>query len=178
MAQSGAVTRSGGDFAARGGAGEGAAGEGAAGEGGALIGRLAGAILVETRGEFYLVGNPKVPCDLPRAGFEPPPAPIDALKRPWIRLSRAAGAAPDAVDLGALVLALEVEGEAAAALAARRFVIERTGSVSERLWRLVTDPEDEEPARPVERRTLAVRWLGEVPDAVWQAVRDTVLRCS
>lgn len=38
----------------------------------ALVGRLAGAILAETEGQFFLVGNPKVPCDFTAVGFDPP----------------------------------------------------------------------------------------------------------
>ena len=136
----------------------------------ARVSRLAGAILVETNGEFFLVGNTKMPCDWAAAGFEPPPA-IDALARPWIRLQPTA-----AVALAAPRLEVEVEGEALARLLADVFVIARTGSVSERLWRLVTGQRDEDDA-PVPELVPA-RWLGEVPSPVWQIVRDTVLRCS
>ena len=48
---------------------------------------------------------------------------------------------------------------------------ERTGLVSERLWRLVTDGNDGVAPVPA-------RWLGEAPDAVWDIVRDALLRCS
>jgi hypothetical protein len=59
------------------------------------------------------------------------------------------------------------------------FVIARTGSVSERLWRLVIGERDEldgPPAAPPE--VVPARWLGELPPAIWQIVRDTVLRCT
>jgi hypothetical protein len=49
-------------------------------------------------------------------------------------------------------------------------VIERNGSVSERLWRLVLG---DAPAEVVD-----LRWLGQMPLQVWQVVRDTVLKCS
>jgi hypothetical protein len=134
----------------------------------ARVGRLAGAILAETRGIYYLVGNPKRPCDWRASGFEPP---IELDERPVVRLARCG-----APVLAAPVLEIGVEGESLAHLLAERFVIARTGSVSERLWRLAIglsdDTDDEPPA------VIAARWLGEVPPAIWQIVRDAVLRCT
>ncbi|AUX19822.1 hypothetical protein SOCEGT47_002750 [Sorangium cellulosum] len=135
----------------------------------ARVGRLAGALIAETEGAYYLIGNTKVPCDFRAAGFEPP-GEIDALKTPYVRLTplREVTVAPP-------VLLLGVEGEELARRLARRFLIERNGSVSDRLFRLVWSPDDplEEPG-PEERDA---RWLGEIPDPIWQIVRDTVLRC-
>jgi hypothetical protein len=135
----------------------------------ARVGRLGGALLAETRGEFFLVGNTKAPCDWHAAGFEPP-GEIDALKVPYLRLRplRAVTTAPP-------VLLLDVEGEDLARVLVQRFVIERNGSVSDRLWRLawnLDDPLDD--PEPVERDA---RWLGDIPAPIWQIVRDTVLRC-
>ena len=48
----------------------------------ARVGRLAGALLAETEGRYFLVGNTKEPCDFRALGVEPPPE-IDALKRPF-----------------------------------------------------------------------------------------------
>ncbi len=131
----------------------------------ARVSRLAGAILVESAGAYYLVGNTKEPCDFAAAGLEPPAQPIDALARPYVRLAQAAP-----VTLRAPVLELDLAGDAAAARLAAAFVIERNGSVSERLWRLVLgdDPAD----------LVDLRWLGQMPLHVWQVVRDTVLKCS
>jgi hypothetical protein len=148
----------------------------------ARVGRLAGAILAETAGDYYLVGNPKQPCDWRAAGFEPP-VEIDARARPAVQLARCGAPA-----LAAPVLVLELEGEARPRLLADAFVIPRTGSVSERLWRLVigqtdetdqTDQTDEaggDPAPPP--ATIAARWLGELPPTIWRIVRDSVLRCT
>ena len=63
-----------------------------AADGGAVsrVGRLAGALLAETGGAYFLVGNLKRPCDFAAAGFEPPAAPIDALARPFVPLRRVA----------------------------------------------------------------------------------------
>jgi hypothetical protein len=119
----------------------------------ARVGRLAGAILAETRGEYFLVGHTKVPCDWTAAGFERPAQ----TEERWIRLAGRGELSPP-------ILEIDIEGEPLAELLVRLFVIERTGSVSERLWRLV----ESSPAR----------WLGEIPPHVWQVVRDAVLRCS
>jgi hypothetical protein len=140
----------------------------------ARVGRLAGAILAESRGDYYLVGQTKVPCDWAKAGFQPP-GEIEAPRRPFVRLVRLASAGE--VQLGSPYLTLSLEGNDLAAVLAARLIVERNGSVSERLWRLVVYGEvdgDGEPPAPV----IDARWLGEIPQAVWQIVRDTVLRCS
>lgn len=134
----------------------------------AVVGRLAGALLAETGGDYFLVGNTKEPCDWQAAGFAAP-AEVNAAVRPYVAL----------VTRGAVRLAgprarVEVEGEALARLLAERLLIERNGSVSERLWRLVVAPGGEPPA---EGALVDARWLGEIPDPVWGIVRDTVLRC-
>ena len=136
----------------------------------ARVGRLAGALLAETDGRYFLVGNTKEPCDFRALGVEPP-AEIDALKHPFLAL-----AANASIPLGATSLAIDLEGEALAERLAACFVIRRTGSVSERLWRLVTgaDEGDDQPPAGV----IDARWLGEMPLAVWRVVQDTVLRCS
>jgi hypothetical protein len=84
--------------------------------------------------------------------------------------------AEGSIPLGPTSLALDLEGEALAERLAACFVIRRTGSVSERLWRLVTgaDEGDDEPPPGV----VDARWLGEMPLSVWRVVQDTVLRCT
>jgi hypothetical protein len=133
----------------------------------ARVGRLAGALLVEAGGDYWLVGNPKEPCDWGKHGFETPPE-IDAAKNPSIRLQRSGD-----VLLAEPQLAVEMEGEALARELSRRMLIERNGSVSERLWRLVVGIED---GRDAPTRVPA-QWLVDVPEAVWRVVRDGVLRC-
>jgi hypothetical protein len=134
------------------------------------VGRLAGALLAETDGRYFLVGNTKEPCDFRALGVEPP-AEIDALKHPFLAL-----AARTSIPLGATSLVIDLEGEALAERLAACFVIRRTGSVSERLWRLVTGADEGEDEPPV--GVIDARWLGEMPLAVWRVVQDTVLRCS
>jgi hypothetical protein len=144
------------------------------------IGRLAGALLVETRDAWWLVGNTKEPCDWLAHGFQPP-ADIDAVKRPYIPLERgdrpSVGSPRDrhpAPDIGEPHLVVEKDGEELAREVARRLLVERNGSVSERLWRLVLGVDDLEQAP---RGGVTARWLVEVPEPVWQVVRDAVLRC-
>jgi len=146
----------------------------------ARVGRLAGALLAETAGAYYLIGNPKVPCDWRASGFEPP-GELDATVRPVVRLvlcgdPAPASPAPPRPALGVPQLVLEIEGEALPRLLTEVFVIPRTGSVSERLWRLVIGESDEDDRPPPD--IIPARWLGELPPTIWQIVRDTVLRCS
>jgi hypothetical protein len=135
----------------------------------ARVGRLAGALLAETGGEFFLIGNTKEPCDFEAAGFEPPEE-IDALERRYIKL-----APRRAVELAAPYLRLDLEGEPLAALLAERLLIERNASVSDRLWRLLIDPSGQEELPADE--AVDARWLAEIPAPIWEIVRDTVLRC-
>ncbi|MGB4069913.1 MAG: precorrin-3B C(17)-methyltransferase [Nitrospira sp.] len=136
----------------------------------ALIGRLAGAILAETGGQFFLVGNPKEPCDFVAVGFECPGV-INAMERPFISLSPLRS-----VQIPQPYLTMTVEGEGLARLLVDRFVIQRNGSVSDRLWRLVTDPKQED--RAVSGGTINAQWLGEIPAEIWHIVRETVLKCT
>ncbi|XXR48622.1 precorrin-3B C(17)-methyltransferase [Sorangium sp. So ce381] len=139
----------------------------------ARVGRLGGAILAETQGAYYLIGNTKAPCDFRAAGFEPPDE-ASLVKGSYVRLKPLRDASE--IEVAPPVLLLDVEGEELAKKLVHRFVIDRNGSVSERLWRLVyshDDPLDDTEA-PVERDA---RWLGGIPEPIWQLVRDNVLRC-
>jgi hypothetical protein len=139
------------------------------------VGRLAGAILAETEGQYFLVGNTKEPCNFAQAGFEAP-VEVDALKRPYLKLS-----VTGSVDMDPPWLTLPLEGEGVPRLLGERFLIERNGSVSDRLWRMVLSPDAEEAGAPVTQsihaQAINARWLAEIPAPVWQIVRDTVLRC-
>jgi hypothetical protein len=135
----------------------------------ARVGRLAGALLAETGERYFLVGNTKEPCDFRAAGFDAP-LEIDALKRAYIDLSAA-----EAVRIAPPCLTLNLEGEALAGLLARRFLIQRNGSVSDRLWRLVIGIDEDNDAPVAE--AVDARWLAEIPDRVWEIVQGSVLRC-
>ena len=136
----------------------------------ARIARLGGALLAETEGTYFLIGNTKQPTDFPAAGFEKP-VEIDPLKRPYLALVQCAS-----VELAAPWLTMDLEGEELARVVARCFLIERNGSVSERLWRLVTNPD--EPEEETTQDAIDANWLGHTPAPIWQIVRDTVLRCT
>ncbi len=136
----------------------------------ARIGRLAGAILAETGNDYFLVGSTKRPCDWVSSGFEPP-GEIDAHARPFVRLGRSGP-----LNVPGPWLAMSIEGEYLAETLAARFLIERNGSVSDRLWRLVirANPDGDDP--PPET-VVDARWLGEMPIHVWAIVREVVLKC-
>ena len=51
--------------------------------------RLAGALLLESAGQYFLVGDLKRPCNFAATGFVPPPQPIDALANPCLQLAPA-----------------------------------------------------------------------------------------
>jgi hypothetical protein len=132
------------------------------------VSRLAGAILLEAEREAYLIGNTKEPCDWAAAGFETP-SDVDALRRPWIRLQGAG--VPKHATL--LLTSVHHDGPAIADLLARRFLIRRNGSVSERLWRIaIGQDEDAEPVNVSD-----ASWLLSMPDRVWEIVRDAALKC-
>lgn len=131
--------------------------------------RLNGAIVAVSKGDYFLVGNTKSPCDLASHGFERP-VEIDAMKRPFVRLSRVGD-----VKLDGAWLEIDRDGDELARTLADRFLIERNGSVSERLWRLVVGRGD--PEADASEGAIDARWLGAMPSGVWKVVRDTVLRC-
>jgi hypothetical protein len=72
-------------------------------------------------------------------------------------------------------LELSLEGPALLQALSARLLIERNGSVSERLWRLILSPDPDVELDPA--AVVDARWLGEVPAHLWQMVRETVLRC-
>jgi hypothetical protein len=135
------------------------------------VGRLSGAVLAETGGDYFLVGNLKRACDFAAAGFERPAQEIDALARPYVRLGRSG-----ALAVPGPWLELTLEGEPLLRVLAERLLIERNGSVSDRLWRLIlsADPDADPPPEAV----IEARWLGEVPAHLWRMVRETVLKCT
>jgi hypothetical protein len=137
----------------------------------ARVSRLSGALIVSTsaRGEpaWFLVGDTKSPCDWAASGFEAPRE-RDVLATPVVRL--APSGAPS-FESASLTLALE--GEEAARAVAERLLVPRNGSVSERLWRLIFGADDESPEGDRD-----ARWLTEIPDHVWDVVRNAVLKCT
>jgi hypothetical protein len=136
------------------------------------VGRLSGALLAETEGAYFLVGNLKRPCDFAAAGFSRPGTEIDALARPYVKLEPSG---PLAVTGPWLELGLE--GEPLLRALAERLLIERNAAVSDRLWRLILSGDPD--ATPLPATTVVdARWLGEVPAHLWRIVRETVFKCT
>ena len=136
----------------------------------AQVARIDGALLAHTGSHYYLIGNLKRPCDFRAHGFETPAQEIDAVARPYVELERLHAA----VKLDTPNIVVPLEGEALAKLLAARLLIERNGSVSDRLW----------PRRPATVSARAqvppsqdAHWFVETPDRVWNIVRDSILRC-
>ncbi|MFT3924352.1 MAG: precorrin-3B C(17)-methyltransferase [Myxococcales bacterium] len=127
-------------------------------------------MLVETEGVYYLVGNTKRPVDFEVYGLVKPSV-IDALSQPYVRLETLAE-----VKLEAPWLRLGLEGEPLPRLLAERLLIQRNGSVSDRLWRLICGHDDADDEGLPE--SIEARWFVEAPERVWDVVRDTVLRCT
>src|SRR6187431_54718 len=139
----------------------------------ARVGRLAGGLLLETRlagkPAWFLVGDTKVPCDWLAAGFEPPRE-RDVIRERFIQLD-----VQGAPTLTGTTLSLGLEGVEAAQAIGERLTVDRNGSVSERLWGLILgEDEAEQPSG----RTIDCAWLCEMPIAVWNVVRDAVLKCT
>lgn len=139
----------------------------------ARVGRLAGALLLETKlgGQpaWFLVGDTKVPCDWPAAGFAPPPQ-RDVIRDRYVQLE-----VRGAPALTGTTLSIALEGVEAAREIGERLTVSRNGSVSERLWALILgDDEVEEPTG----RMIPCGWLCETPAAVWNVVREAVLKCT
>ena len=65
---------------------------------------------------------------------------------------------------------METQGEQLAELLFKRFVILRNHSVSDRLWRVVTSEKTQD-------NKVNARWLEQMPDEVWEIVRESVLKC-
>lgn len=137
----------------------------------ARITRLAGAILLETGETYFLIGNTKEPCNWAEAGFLAPEK-IDAVHHPFLPLTPVR-----AVQVGAPCIRMEcgIPPAGLAELIAARFVIARNGSVSDRLWRLVTGETDLTASG--HKQDIDGTWLAALPDSIWGIVRDAVLRC-
>lgn len=138
----------------------------------ARITRLAGAILLEGAGQFFLVGNTKEPCDWSHAGFVPPAAPTSGAAQ----VTALSPVRPVHIENPCLIFAWNGDtAESLAQLLGNRLLIQRNASVSERLWRLVTGENQERDERFANE--LEASWLVRMPEAVWNIVRETVLKC-
>lgn len=133
----------------------------------ARISRLKGAVLAESEGRFFLIGAPKEPLDFEAHGFKNP-GEIEAPRIPYIELVQEGQIPANDSE----ILTTNLEGEALAEKLAQSFMILRNGSISERLWGLVTETTETK-----KDDALDVDWLAQTPEDVWDIVRDAVLRC-
>lgn len=138
----------------------------------ARITRLAGAILLEHENQYVLIGNTKQPCNWQREGFEAP-AEIDAVKQPFLPLTPIRAILIEGQHLTIDEFNGSAEGLAQAL--ASRFLIRRNGSVSDRLWRIVTGERDETGASTEQQ--INITWLIDMPERIWEIVRDAALKC-
>ncbi len=139
----------------------------------AILSRLAGAMLLARGGEFYLVGNTKEPCDWAGIGFSKPEEGDAATLR--VRRLHLLRDDPNVGNPCAFVAVAGQPLELIADVLARRLLIVRNASFSERLWRIVTGASDESSV-PAEE-TPDVSWLLAMPDPVWEIVREAALKC-
>lgn len=132
----------------------------------AKVGRFHGAVLAESRGTFYIVGDLKVPADYGAAGFADP-GELRPLENRFVRLHATGSPAvhPPYFTCG-------LEGEALMQKLFHRLVIKRNGSVSERLWSLIFEAEENEG-----QEVIGADWLVQMPDEIWEIIQNEVLRC-
>lgn len=136
----------------------------------AIVGRLAGAIILKTDRSLYMIGDRKEPLDWDAHGLVPL-ADRDLVKQPSVRLElREAGLK---LESPCLLIRDEAEDLLTEKLV-ERFIIFRNGSVSERLWSIVTESSERSREDP---QYIDANWLMETPADVWEIVRDSVLRC-
>ena len=132
----------------------------------ARIGRLAGAIIVESEDHYFLVGDTKEPCDFPKHGFATPDKERLVTEIPFIPLEGNLNG-----EFPAPYLQVPLEGEVLLKKLVTTFLIYRNGSISERLWGLVLESSD------LSQPAVDASWLATLPEDIWDVVRDTLLRC-
>ncbi len=130
------------------------------------LGRLAGALLLESEGRWFLIGDRKQPCDFAAAGFADP-GERDGVAHPFVELGVSGAPA-----LAPPVLELDGAGEPLAEALADRLLVRRNGSVSERLWQLILAE------APRSGAPIDARWLVSMPRPIWEIVREAVLKCT
>jgi hypothetical protein len=131
-----------------------------------LVGRIAGGMIAETGGEYFLIGELKEPYDFSRIGFQEPQVSEETRRIPYQKLQATGPVSLEVEEY----LQMETQGEALAKLLHKRFVIPRNNSVSNRLWNAVTGKKDAQ-------GRVDARWLEQMPDEIWDIVRDSLLRC-
>ncbi|MDA7980259.1 MAG: hypothetical protein MPJ50_15955 [Pirellulales bacterium] len=134
----------------------------------AKVGRFYGALLAKSNGDFFIVGDLKTPADYEAMGFANP-GELRPLENRFVKLTVAAGNP----EIPPPLFECDVEGEVLAEKLFHRLVIKRNGSVSNRLWNLIFEA-DENDGKDV----IDANWLLAMPDEIWEIVQDQVLRCT
>lgn len=134
------------------------------------IARLAGGIVFRSGTRYFLVGDLKEPCSFEEFGFQQPKREGTA-DRQWVELHQLEPPREIRLDFN---IAIGLVGESGAQEVYRRFAIYRNSSISERLMNLV----NEVSPRGRDGSVIDASWLSDTPQAVWDMVRDTVLKCS
>ncbi|MEK6249344.1 MAG: hypothetical protein N2C12_14270, partial [Planctomycetales bacterium] len=130
----------------------------------AKVGRFCGAVLAESDSQFYIVGDLKSPGNYETAGFVDP-GELLPLEHHFVQLEVSGTAKIEMPYFNC-----QLEGEELALKLFHRLVIKRNGSVSDRLWNLIFEA-DENNGRDV----IDASWLTEIPDEIWEIVQDEVL---
>ena len=140
----------------------------------ALVSRLGGSLLVKSSSRYFIVGELKRPVDWSAEGYQPPAhlsagQEDDCQRLPWFEVSGCPAPGHEVcISLGGAhdshTLCDELH---------KRLTIRRNGSVSERLWDLVMDH-----SRSTAEGHIDGTWLVDTPMAVWDMVRESMLRCS
>lgn len=135
--------------------------------------RVKGGLICHAHNEMYFIGHPKEPCKFVELGFADP-GEITAPKPAWVQLQPASGdTLPTLSDFTDRALMSDtLSAKELADKMAELFMIERNGSISERLWGLMAEYSPRTDAGEVDGR-----WLSDTPVEVWDIVRDQVLRC-
>jgi hypothetical protein len=131
-----------------------------------VVSRIAGGMIAETRGEYFLIGELKEPCDFARIGFQEPRVSEENHRILYQKLQVTGPIVLEAEEY----LEMETRGEDLARLLYKRFVVPRNNSVSNRLWNAVICEKDAQ-------GRVDARWLERMPDGIWDIVRDSLLRC-
>ncbi|GIX43487.1 MAG: hypothetical protein KatS3mg129_3220 [Leptospiraceae bacterium] len=127
--------------------------------------RLAGAILLKHNHTFYLIGNLKEPCNFNEYGFKD--TEVDPLKNPYITLNIIDETKISLFKEPTFIIETNLSIEEVAKQLANKLLIKRNGSVSERLWNLIKD----------NQKNQNITWLIEIPNEIWEIVRENVLKC-
>lgn len=130
--------------------------------------RLAGSILIKSKNQFYLLGNLKEPCNLNQYGFEQ--VDFDALQIPYLKLNIYDESKTIFFRDPIFILSNSELRDIEAILQnlSDKLLIKRNGSVSERLWNLLKNYQKDK----------NISWIIDIPQEIWDIVRDNVLKCT